>query len=767
MNPSSTKRLSKTSMPLFLDSKFPDGAYIEDEEFAKHPDVSYWVRQNEDGDNFVPFSNLHRVRRAVTEHCRSLGHKVEDWFRNATDESDWAANVFYNDKPFGVAWIVGNRVIIRAKFTLSLFNRLDRLTKKDMAWSERIGGWVLLGVDQTSSEFNDILSDYGIVPAPGLSGHMEGSGKWKEELRKHLEKGLEQGLSFPAIFESERTYKKHQQISVVALAYMRQALLADQVGLGKGGSFIGSWLTGLQHLTNYSAEDNNIEEARENLKEVVTPGPLVIITNKSLKMEIAQEVLKWKPDAYVEILEGIKPSPIDVEAEFIVLNGNILAKRLPDILEAAPAGMIIDEAHSVKNQSAQVTIAAQELSNYLWENDDNPHIILASGTPFLNRPIELWSLLCIMGVQHQFTDYALTKVSPVTKMRTRSGWRNIPTDPFRAFQIRWCDGHYEGVKDEKGKEGYKNWVTDGHSNAAELNKLLLEICMVRRRKSDVMHPLPKLDEKIFEISPPFDDPQMENYYFMENEFKKWAKEEARAEAEAGGYSVAQALRLVSRKLDNAEGGMRFAALRQEIARVKVGPIKEWISRFMDGDPEIIGNDESRKKLIVFAHHREIQSLLLEDPELQKYGMVHIVAGQSLESTQEHKRLFQKDPNARLMICYMGAREGHTLTAAKDILIAELPYVPSWIVQIAGRAWARISEDFEPHEAYLHYAIVRNSIDTIIFQKNRIKKAMFNAVIDGEGLEELKEMDAEKNPEGQGDVFLELVASGKRQITIAA
>ena len=107
-----------------------------------------------------------------------------------------------------------------------------------------------------------------------------------------------------------------------------------------------------------------------------------------------------------------------------------------------------------------------------------------------------------------------------------------------------------------------------------------------------------------------------------------------------------------------------------------------------------------------------------------------------DEIQEAKRAFQEDDDVRLIICSMAAREGHTLTAAKDVLVVDMPYTPSWVVQIAGRCWARFSELYDPHEAYVHYLIAEDTIDKSILRKSRMKKKTFDAIIDNEGTEDL-------------------------------
>lgn len=754
-------RNAVVSTPLYLDPSIPDGFAIHR---GAQEALAEWSRDRPDSDEpWIPFHLAHRTRKAVDQLIDEHDEfKPERWFTKAMDDLQWINDVWWQDKPFGVAFTVGDRLVIRSRMSFTLYQELDSLSKRDWTYSDVVGGWILLGVDLTDEDFQTTLAEYDIVSSPSLDNQMVGAGSWEDELERHQQKAVEMGYTIPTMFPTDRSFKEHQVKSVLSIAGMGQVLLADQVGLGKGGSFVGSWLTRVQAATIKSA------------KSIANQGPCVVITTRSMRQEIAEEILKWNQDAKVEILTGTKAALIDDDVDFIVLNIDLLKSRLDDILEVGqfgPLGMIIDEAHMAKNPEAQRTQAAQKLADHIVKQyedvPETPFIVLASGTPFLNRPAELWSLMRIAHVDKLFVDYVKEHVKNIGRRKIRiyvrgGGKRDVPVSDERIFQIRWCDGQFN--------QKFQQWEADGVSNGAELNRLLLQHFMVRRKKSDIMHPLPPLEENVFSIEQDPSDPLFQEYVDMENEFRDWALEEAaetaRIEREAGNdISVKAAVKIMARKLDNAEGGMRYSALRQAIARYKIEPTIDWIKRFMEGDPDITGGDPTRKKLIVFAHHREIQARLLEHPDLQNYGMVWITAGQNSAEVQEFKRRFQKDEHTRLMICYMGAREGHTLTAAKDILLAELPYVPSWIVQMAGRAWARISEDFEPHEAYIHYAIVRNTIDSIIFQKNRIKKSMFNSIIDGEDMEDTTK-DGE-DVQSQGEVFLDLVVKGEKKITIAA
>lgn len=721
--------------------------------------------EEEDAHPYVPIHLFHYAETALKQFEFERSEITS--LRRGISEAQWAFKNFWNAK-FGVAFIAFDRLVIRSKYSVILDDKLQDEPWKNMRYSSLVEGWIIVEPDMEEGDYEEILKEYDIKLSPGFLAHSEGREAWRDYLKDHVAHGRENGYRIPSIFPTERTLKPHQQDAVCAINSMKSAILADQVGLGKGGSFISSYLSNVQRgmiqkIQEPDQLDYEPEFYLDRIQQMKETGedrelwPVVISTNKSLKYDIAGEILKWDSTAIVEVLEGTKPAEIPEDTQFIVLNVDLLSSRMPDILEAQPKGYIADEFHTLKNPGAKRTQAAQELSSYLInEHGNDAFIVGASGTPFLNSTSELWSVLEVLGISDIFSDYAYQKIGKEkVQIRTKRGKRWVPISPKRAFEIRWCDGH---------SDKYGNWFAEGSSHTAELNRLLLKHCMVRRRKSDVIHPLPKLEEKELIIDP---DPEWyQDYREAEDEFSDWLKEQARLQAEEDGVNIAQAMRSVVAKLSKSEHIMKMTSLRQLAAKCKLSGIRDWVHRFMEGDPEITGGDETRNKLIIFAYHRDIQDDLINDPELQEYGMVHIVAGQ--KDVEEHKELFQKSPDHRLMICYSGAREGHTLTAAKDVLLAELPFVPSWIVQMVGRAWARISEDFEPHEAYLHYAIMPHGIDGVLLRKNRIKQETFNAVIDGEGVEENFDEGDEENMSNaeKSQLYLDLITSGKHQIRIA-
>ncbi|MGH9066578.1 MAG: helicase-related protein, partial [Acidimicrobiales bacterium] len=94
-----------------------------------------------------------------------------------------------------------------------------------------------------------------------------------------------------------------------------------------------------------------------------------------------------------------------------------------------------------------------------------------------------------------------------------------------------------------------------------------------------------------------------------------------------------------------------------------------------------GRETDRHKLIVFAHHREVVEALVE-----RLGALRIAGEDSATERQATVDRFQTDPEARVIVCSLkAAGVGITLTAASDVVFAELDWTPAAHDQGADRA----------------------------------------------------------------------------------
>lgn len=212
--------------------------------------------------------------------------------------------------------------------------------------------------------------------------------------------------------------RSYQKAGAEFLASRRGAILADEQGTGK---------------TIQTIAAMNLLNIRRAL--IVCPA--------TLKLNWRDELATWLTTrASVGVAEGGSWPKADI----VIVNYDILDRHQAHINNTWPA-LIADEAHYIKNRESKrtkmvLTIPAERK----W---------LLTGTPILNRPKEIWTLLrCIDPRQ----------------------WPR-----FRDFVLRYCGAH---------RDRYGRWNIDGASNTAELAERLKPY-MIRRLKRDVLTELPE------------------------------------------------------------------------------------------------------------------------------------------------------------------------------------------------------------------------------------------------------------------------------------
>jgi SWI/SNF-related matrix-associated actin-dependent regulator of chromatin subfamily A-like protein 1 len=227
-------------------------------------------------------------------------------------------------------------------------------------------------------------------------------------------------------------------------------------------------------------------------------------------------------------------------------------------------------------------------------------------------------------------------------------------------------------------------------------------CFVRRLKADV---LPQLPAKTRAIVPVELDNEPE-YRLAERDVVAWLQSQPLDLRELGA-KVAAALR--------AERLVRLNALKLLAARGKLHAARTWIHDFCS----------SGERLVVFAHHREIQQALLEHFP----NALHILGEDSPGARDAALRAFQAPdgPSNQLIICSMEvAGQGLTLTRSSNVVFLELGWTPAKHDQAEDRCH-RIGQQDAVNASYL---LAAHTVDETISALLERKRAVIGAVTDG-------------------------------------
>ena len=214
-----------------------------------------------------------------------------------------------------------------------------------------------------------------------------------------------------------------------------------------------------------------------------------------------------------------------------------LSKRVFDIL-------ILDESHYLKNPKSQRTKAILGYSG-LYKRAKKT--IALTGTPVVNRPIELYTIINALNP------------ALINHMK------------YLAYGVRYCRGY-------QGKWG---WDLTGASNLKELGTFLRSGLMVRRKKEDV---LPQLPSKNLSLA----------YLNKNNKLKKIDKGLQK-------FDPALILKTNGMGCEGVDIG-ELATLRRELGEEKAILAVDYIKTQIEG---------GRGKVIVFAHHKEVFKILEE------------------------------------------------------------------------------------------------------------------------------------------------------------
>jgi SWI/SNF-related matrix-associated actin-dependent regulator 1 of chromatin subfamily A len=217
----------------------------------------------------------------------------------------------------------------------------------------------------------------------------------------------------------------HQITGVEFLRKKGRAILGDDMGLGK------------------------TRQAIVALREACPEGCLLIVCPASLKLNWVREIRAVEPDAAIEVL-GAKGYGCE-QPRWVIVNYDLLARNA-ERLHAVPwSGVVLDEAHFIKNASQRSSHCLKLLGvDGKGVKAYAPlQVYLLTGTPLTNRPRDLFNLLRAVG-------------HPSAKS-------------FLSFAKQYCGAY----KNDYG------WVTDGASNLDALNLLMKEV-MLRRKKDDVL-----------------------------------------------------------------------------------------------------------------------------------------------------------------------------------------------------------------------------------------------------------------------------------------
>ena len=460
----------------------------------------------------------------------------------------------------------------------------------------------------------------------------------KEERSLYLSQAKEIGIKF----ESERADKEYKNFQHCAIQFCMErdrVLIADDMGLGKTIEAIGVYL---------------------QMKKPKT----LILCPASLKINWQRELWAWAFENRVSVSHGKNC----VDNHVVIMNYDIVQNHLEYLRKTKWELMILDECHYLKNPQAQRTKA---IYGYRFDPAVKAKKILClTGTPILNRPIEIFTTL---------------------KYLMPEAWKDM-----HVFGKKYCDAYQDRF----------GWNYSGASNLEDLQKKLRSTVMIRRLKQDVLKELGPKVRQVIEL-----DPDTQGKRILRKE-QSWFKEIV--DLSDKEILTEEDYKLVIQLM---EAG--FTAQFEEMSTVRRENAEAKIPMVISHLKDLLENED---KVVVFCHHKVMADALMES---FLHAAVRVTGETSQIDRQKAVDQFQTQKDRRLFIGNIkAAGVGLTLTAARTVVFAELSWVPGEVTQAEDRCH-RIGQT---DSVLVQHLVLQGSIDavmakTIVYKQGIIEKAV--------------------------------------------
>ena len=452
----------------------------------------------------------------------------------------------------------------------------------------------------------------------------------------------------------------------------RSFLLADEPGLGK---------------TAQSAIAASVAGAY----------PLLAVVPNVVKMNWAREVQRWTPHRRATVIQG-DGTDIDAFADVFIVNYEILDRHLSWLSSIGLKGMVVDEAHFIKNLSSQRSQNVLALASRIRERTTNPLMMALTGTPLINDVEDFDAIWRFLG---------------------------------------WTNGEKPGAELMTRLDATGLTPAD-KSFYPEAREAVISMGIVRRKKKDVAADLP--DKLVADLPVQLDDEFGRSIRQAERELgERMAAKyrrivearsgtgSANASRDAAGEIDEDIVRLVAHnELEESKaagtGGDNVFTMVRKIGQAKAQLAADYAAQLQ----------RSVGKVVFFAKHIDVMDQAEAHFAASGIKAVSIRGDQTTPARQQAIDAFNGDPTVGVAVCSLtAAGVGVNLQAASNVVLAELSWTAAEQTQAIDRVH-RIGQD-EPVTAWR--IIAAHTIDTKIAELIDRKQGLAGRALDGEAIEE--------------------------------
>jgi superfamily II DNA or RNA helicase len=456
-----------------------------------------------------------------------------------------------------------------------------------------------------------------------------------------------------------RELMPHQaQLVAAAAAGHRTFLLADEPGLGKTAQAL------------LAAEAANAY-------------PLLVVVPSVVKTNWAREAGLWTPHRPATVIHG-DGDTIDGFADIVIVNYEVLDRHVGWFGDFGFRGMVIDEAHFIKNKNSRRSQHVLELSERIRARAGRPLLMALTGTPLINDIDDFRAIWQFLGW--------IDETQPLGELMEALEETGLtPADP----------GFYAAAR-----------------------RCVIDLGIVRRRKVDVAADIPA--RRTADLPVELDDKVGRSIRAAERDLARRLVaryEAALANRRSGPVEgidhelVRRVAASVQKETSSAATGENVFSMMRRIGQAKAGLAADYAAQLA----------RSAGKVVFFAKHVDVMDAAEEVFTRQGVRFSSIRGDQTPSSRQRNIDAFVNDPDVAVAVCSLtAAGVGLNLQVASNIVLAELSWTDAEQTQAIDRSH-RIGQT-EPVTAWR--IIAAQTIDSRIAELIDSKAGLAARALDG-------------------------------------
>ncbi|WP_092619158.1 DEAD/DEAH box helicase [Jiangella sp. DSM 45060] len=439
------------------------------------------------------------------------------------------------------------------------------------------------------------------------------------------------------------------------------------------------------HRTFLLADEPGLGKTAQALlaAQAANAFPLLVVVPNVVKTNWAREAGLWTPAHPATVIHG-DGDTIDGFADIIVVNYEVLDRHVGWLGDLGFRGMVVDEAHFIKNKKSQRSQHVLQLSEQLRSRAVRPLLMALTGTPLIND-----------------------------------------IDDFRAIWqfLGWIDDRKPGSElMEALEETGLTPVDPGFSSAAR--GCVIDLGIVRRRKADVAADIPA--RRVADLPVELDDAAGRSIRAAERELadrlvaRYHAALEARGDgATTAGFDADLIRRVAGAELadKSAKTGENVFSMIRRIGQAKAGLAADYAAQLA----------HSVGKVVFFAKHIDVMDAaeaLFAERGL-RYSSIR--GEQTTRKRQQNIDAFVNDPDVAVAVCSLtAAGVGINLQVASNLVLAEL----SWSAAEQTQAIDRVHRIGQAEPVTAWRIIAAQTVDTRIAELIDGKAGLAARALDG-------------------------------------